>query len=128
MGISKILRKQVAKRAVFRCEYCKLKESDSYLSFEVERIIAQKHGGGNEISNLAYSCPRCNQYKGTDLTTFLGSYQNLIPLFNPRLQVWSENFKIENGLILPKTKIGEATIKLLKFNLSERVELRRLLG
>jgi len=128
MSISKLLRRQVAKRASFQCEYCKLNETDSFLSFEVEHIIAKKHGGGSEISNLAYACPQCNQYKGTDLTTFLGSYQNLVPLFNPRLQIWSENFEVKNGLIQPKSEIGEATIKLLKFNILERVELRKLLG
>lgn len=128
MSISKILRKQVAKRASFRCEYCQLSEISSYLSFEVEHIIAKKHGGGDEILNLAYACPQCNQYKGTDLTTFIGDYQNIVPLFNPRLQVWSENFEIQNGVILPKTEIGEATVKLLKLNTPERVELRKLLG
>ena len=128
MSISKILRKQVAKRASYQCEYCKLYESDSFLSFEVEHIIARKHGGGDEILNLAYACPQCNQYKGTDLTTFIGNYQNIVPLFNPRLQVWSENFEVRGGVIFAKSEVGEATIKLLKLNTPERIELRKLLG
>jgi 5-methylcytosine-specific restriction endonuclease McrA len=84
--ISAKLRKTVATRAGLCCEYCRLHEDDSFLPFEVEHIVSKKHGGGNELSNLAYACPQCNQHKGTDLVTFLESYADLITLFNPRTQ------------------------------------------
>lgn len=63
--ISKEIRIKVAERASFRCEYCKVHEEDSFLPFQVEHIISLKHGGGNEITNLALACPHCNQNKGT---------------------------------------------------------------
>lgn len=126
--ISKILRKQVVKRAGGCCEYCLINESDSFLPFEVEHIVAKKHGGGNEISNLAYACPHCNQHKGTDLTTFLKNYDNIVRIFNPRLQVWEDHFSMIQGEIIAVTETGEATIKLLKLNEEERVLLRNLLG
>ncbi|MBI5916353.1 MAG: HNH endonuclease [Bacteroidetes bacterium] len=121
------LRRLVAKRAGFRCEYCQLHESDSFLPFEIDHIISLKHGGGDETKNLAYACPHCNQYKGTDLTTFLKSYKDIVAIFNPREHDWQEHFDIEYGEILAKTKIAEATIKLLKLNEPERLIVRRLL-
>lgn len=68
---SEQLRLKVIERADFRCEYCKIHQDDMFISFEIDHIIAQKHGGGNEIENLAYACPHCNQHKGTDMVTFI---------------------------------------------------------
>ncbi len=121
------LRNLVAKRAEYRCEYCRLHESDSFLPFEIDHIISLKHGGGNELENLAYCCPHCNQYKGTDLTTFLSSYIDIQATFNPRLDKWEANFKGEEGEILAKTRTAAATIKLLRFNEPDRLILRKLL-
>lgn len=81
--VGKRTRQEVARRAGFRCEYCRIKEEDSFLSFQIDHIVGKKHGGGDEIDNLAPACPHCNQYKGADLTTFIGSYDNIIPLFHP---------------------------------------------
>jgi hypothetical protein len=125
--ISTSTRLFVAKRADFRCEYCRMHENDSFLPFEIDHIISVKHGGGNEPENLAYCCPHCNQNKGSDLTTFLKSYKDIVTIFNPREQIWTDNFTMEEGEILAKTRIGEATVKLLKLNDPERLILRRLL-
>jgi hypothetical protein len=102
-------------------------EEDSYLAFEIEHIISLKHGGGNESENLAYACPHCNQNKGSDLTTFLDSYENIVAIFNPRKQSWTDHFKIEEGEILPRSDTGRATIKLLKLNEPERLIHRKIL-
>lgn len=125
--IPKPLKRLVPKRANFRCEYCLVHEEDSYLAFEIEHIISLKHGGGNESENLAYACPHCNQNKGSDLTTFLDSYENIVAIFNPRKQSWTDHFKIEEGEILPRSDIGRATIKLLKLNEPERLIHRKIL-
>jgi hypothetical protein len=74
---------------------------------------------------LAHTCPICNNGKGSDLSTILNDEDKLIRLFHPRKDNWFEHFKIENGLILPQTEIGEATIKLLKLNDVNRI-LERL--
>ncbi|MBK9015845.1 MAG: HNH endonuclease [Saprospiraceae bacterium] len=121
------LRRLVAQRALFRCEYCRTHEEDSFLPFEIDHIISLKHGGGNEYENLAYACPHCNQHKGTDLTTFLKSYKDIVAIFNPREHEWQAHFDVEEGEILGKTRTAEATIKLLKLNEPERIILRRLL-
>jgi hypothetical protein len=46
-------------------------------------------------------------------------------LFNPRLDNWFEHFDTSEGLILPKSEIASATIKLLDLNNVNRI-LERL--
>jgi hypothetical protein len=118
----------VAKRANYCCEYCRLHERYMFLAFEIDHIISLKHGGGNELENLAYSCPHCNQYKGSDLTTFLESYDDIVQLYNPRKQIWSEHFETLNGEIIAKTRIGKATVKIFRFNDPDVLILRRELS
>ena len=98
-----------------------------FLTFEIDHIISLKHGGGNELSNLAYACPHCNQHKGSDLTTFLTTYDDIVPLFNPRKHKWSEHFEALNGEIISKSRIGQASIKIFRFNEPDLLILRRIL-
>jgi 5-methylcytosine-specific restriction endonuclease McrA len=125
--ISKAKRLKVAKRARYRCEYCCLHEDDLFLSFELDHIIAIKHGGSDDLENLAYACPHCNQHKGSDLVTVLDDSDEFVPLFNPRVLLWEEHFRVLEGEIIPKTNIGRATVKLLQFNSPDLLILRKLL-
>jgi hypothetical protein len=125
--ISKAKRLKVAKRARYRCEYCCLHEDDLFLSFELDHIIAIKHGGSDDLENLAYACPHCNQHKGSDLVTVLDDSDEFVPLFNPRVLLWEEHFRVIEGEIIPKTNIGRATVKLLQFNSPDLLILRKLL-
>jgi len=119
------LRRRVALRANFRCEYCRLPEVAAMVKFQVEHIISIKHGGKNTFENLAYACPICNSGKGTDLGTILDDDDIVVRFFNPRKHNWHDCFEIKEGLIWPKTSIGVATVKILDFNRLERV-LERL--
>jgi len=56
-------------RAGNRCEYCRLPEELSDVPFHVEHIVARQHQGGDELSNLALACDRCNLYKGPNLAS-----------------------------------------------------------
>jgi HNH endonuclease len=125
--ISDQKRRFVAERAKYCCEYCRVREVDTFIAFEVDHVISQKHGGGSEAENLAYACPQCNSHKGSDLTTYLDSYQDLVPLFNPRSQRWEDHFTALNGSIAALTRIGRATIKLLQLNDPERIIQRAIL-
>ncbi|MEK7257026.1 MAG: HNH endonuclease [Bacteroidota bacterium] len=117
----------VAERAGYRCEYCRVLEEDMFFVYQVEHIISRKHGGATELSNLAYACSICNPNKGTDLGTILPGSLRLIRLFHPRKDKWQNHFEVENGEILPKTKIGAATVKVLDLNHPDRIILRRVL-
>lgn len=125
-SISPELRKAVQELAKNRCEYCLISEEYSYASFEIDHIIALKHGGLGEVDNLANSCPICNKYKGSDVASYDPESGELTPLFNPRKDKWSIHFKIaNNGEIQPLTKVGRVTVKLLQLNKSERVKERK---
>jgi len=121
-------KKKVATRANFRCEYCLLAERVSFYSFHIEHIRSIKHGGTNELINLAYCCPDCNYYKGSDVGTFLHDSEILIQFFNPRNDNWEEHFELEDGAIHGKTDIGKATEKIFKFNEIERLIFRQQLA
>jgi len=119
------LRREVAERAGFRCEYCRLPEAIAMGRFQVEHIIAIKHHGLTVFENLAYACPVCNAHKGTDIGTVLEGNETTIPFFKPRKHDWLEHFEVNNGEILSKTLLGEATVKILEFNTLEQI-LERL--
>ncbi len=125
--IPEALRREVAIRAGYRCEYCRRPEVDSFIRYQSDHIISRKHGGRTELSNLAHTCPICNNAKGSDLATILDDEEKLIRLFHPRKDNWFDHFEVHEGEILHKTEIGEATIKLLKLNdidrILERVDL-----
>lgn len=122
------VRKKVIVRAGFRCEYCLLAEKVSFYSFHIEHIRSLKHGGGNESENLAYCCPDCNYYKGSDVGTFVHEEETLTRFFNPRKDSWKDHFDLDNGIIQGKTAIGEATARIFKFNEIDRVIFRQQLA
>jgi hypothetical protein len=115
------LRRLVCVRARYRCEYCLAPESLCFLSHQVDHIVAEKHGGLTEAENLALSCIACNQAKGSDLCSIDPKDGKLVPLFNPRTDLWPDHFEISGCLILPKTDIGRVTAKLLQFNAPQQV-------
>lgn len=86
------LRQLVIERAGGRCEYCPFPLAASYLAFEVEHIIAEKHGGATTPENLALACPHCNRHKGTDLGSLDPDSGLLTAFFNPRRDVWGDHF------------------------------------
>ncbi|MEI6535112.1 MAG: HNH endonuclease, partial [Verrucomicrobiaceae bacterium] len=59
--MTEAIKAQVRSRAAQRCEYCQLRQSNSPLAaLHVEHIIPRKHGGNDELSNLALACIDCN--------------------------------------------------------------------
>ncbi|MBW4485366.1 MAG: HNH endonuclease [Tildeniella torsiva UHER 1998/13D] len=77
--VSAALRKQVTERARDHCEYCRFPQSVTLLAFEMEHIIAEKHGGKTSLKNLALACPYCNRAKGTDLGSIDPETNQLTP-------------------------------------------------
>jgi len=50
------LRRQIARRAGQRCEYCLIHEEDTFFGCEVDHVVSRKHGGTTTLDNLAYAC------------------------------------------------------------------------
>ena len=118
------LRQLVAQRANGQCEYCQYPEALAYLPFQIDHIIAQKHGGPTIESNLAWSCYYCNSYKGPNLSGWLLESDQVVRLFHPRKDVWPDHFSWHGALVLPKSDVGHATIDVLEMNRPDVVELR----
>lgn len=94
---------------------------------EVDHVISRKHGGITDLSNLAFSCARCNRAKGTDVGSISRSTGAFVRLFNPRIERWQEHFTLEGAHIVGLTEIGQVTIQLLRLNDEERIVERAVL-
>ena len=126
--ISASLRREVRERARERCEYCLVAESQVFFPHEPDHLIARKHGGKTLSENLALACFDCNRFRGSNIASIDGVTQELVGLFNPRTQRWSEHFRLQGGRILPLTATGRVTEQILRLNLSVRVEVRERLA
>jgi hypothetical protein len=122
------LRAQVRRRAENRCEYCRLRqEHDRFHHFHVEHVIARKHGGADDLENLALACLQCNLHKGTNLTGRDPDTTDVTRLFDPRKDQWAEHFIRDGTRIVGKTPVGRTTAWVLQMNSDDRVELRAML-
>lgn len=120
--ISAALRRFVTERAQNRCEYCLIGADDVFLSHEIDHVIAEKHDGITESSNLALACFYCNTFKGSDLGSFDPLTREFSFLFHPRTQKWSDHFAIEQNNLIGTTPTGRTTIKLLRIAERELTE------
>jgi hypothetical protein len=93
----------------------------------MEHIIARQHGGETILSNCAWSCPRCNLFKGPNLAGIHEPTKKMVKLFHPRRMTWHRHFRWEGPLVVGRTSIGRATIEVLQMNEGDRVELRQSL-
>lgn len=119
--VSAALRQLVTQRAGNRCEYCLFPQKATLFTFEMEHIVAEKHGGATLADNLALACPYCNRAKGTDLGSIDPVTNKLTPFFNPRTQNWQEHFQLsDEAEIVPLTPEGRVTTNILQLNDSER--------
>lgn len=125
--VSLSLRRQIVERAGNRCEFCLLPGEVGFFPHEIDHVIAEKHGGKTELENLAYACWRCNRHKGTDLGSFDPETNLFSPLFNPRMQVWTEHFQFDGEEIIGLTSEGRTTVRLLRFNSDTRRAERAIL-
>jgi hypothetical protein len=119
-------RQLVAERANLLCEYCLIGEIDSFYGCQVDHVISRKHGGSSDAFNLAFACALCNRAKGSDIGS-VATGGEFVRFFNPRIELWSEHFWLDQAMIKPKTPIGEVTVLILGFNTSARVHEREIM-
>lgn len=122
------VRQQVRDRAGQRCEYCRLKQAhEPDRPFHVEHIIATCHRGGDGLDNLALACQWCNLLKGPNLTGLDPDTEQLVRLFHPRRDAWTDHFRMEGARIIGVSDVGRTTAWLLEMNSDDRLELRATL-
>lgn len=124
------LRRLVAERAAYRCEYCLIHQQGLVASHNVDHIIPLKHNGATVADNLALACADCNRNKGSDIAVIDLVDGTLMRLFNPRQDVWHEHFSLDGGEVIGLTKIGQGTVQLLMMNepwrISQRTNLQKI--
>jgi hypothetical protein len=121
------LRAQVIRRAKGRCEYCKVPQAADPNTFEIEHVIARQHKGPTQVDNLAVACASCNRFKGPNLSGIDPSSQQVVQLFHPRRDRWSEHFRASGPMIVGITPTGRATVEVLQVNSVLRIALRTTL-
>ena len=114
----------VWRRAGDRCEYCQMPQAADDATFEVDHVVARKHGGPSVASNLCLSCYHCNSHKGSDLSSLDPATRKLTPLFHPRRHKWTRHFRWQGAHLAGRTPVGRVTVRLLQINDEYRVELR----
>jgi hypothetical protein len=119
------LRRLVFERARGICEYCLIPQITVIISHQVDHVIAIKHGGLTVLWNLALSCVECNLRKGTDFATFDKETGEIVRLYNPRTQIWTDHFSLNGAVLTGLTQTGQATISLLQLNSPGRVAQRQ---
>jgi len=64
--------KKVVSRFGNCCEYCLAPADYAFDNpYHIDHIIAESHGGSNELDNLAHAYPMCNARKGSNLSTYI---------------------------------------------------------
>src|SRR2546427_10558065 len=119
--------KMIGQRAAGRCEYCRLPADCSEAPFQIDHIIALKHHGTDDQSNLALACYYCNSYKGSNIAGIDPLSGQLVRLFHPRVDEWQAHFAWAGPALQGLTAVGRATIDVLWVNHPAMVEIRRWL-
>jgi len=123
--VSPELRRSVEDRASSRCEYCGLaQQQEPFFRFHVDHVVGRQHGGMTAPQNLALACHFCNRHKGPNLSSIEPTTGIMVPLFNPRSDVWADHFERHADMIHGRTTIGRATVTLLCMNAANRRALR----
>jgi len=115
----------VKDRAAGRCEYCRMHQSLQGATFHVEHILPTAKGGLTELANLAWACPGCNLKKSDHTEVIDPMTGQIVRLFDPRRDVWSEHFSFEEFQIVPLTSIGRAMVEAFDLNHLRRQRIRR---
>ena len=127
-AVTATIKQQVFARANYRCEYCQTSHRLVVMPSTIEHVIPIALGGTDEPENLAAACYRSNEYKGAKTHALDVLTGEVVPLFNPRTQTWSEHFAWANGgtHIIGLSDSGRATVTALRLNNEYVVEARAL--
>lgn len=119
--------RQVWQRAAAGCEYCRLPSAFHPAPFQIDHIIARQHGGTSTLDNLALACIHCNRFKGPNIAGVDPETGQIVRLFHPRRDVWSEHFIWDGSKLQALTQIGRVTLSLLLINDPEVIAVRKAL-
>src|ERR1700704_368047 len=97
------LARQVWDRAGGICEYCRMAQKYNELTFEIDHIIPEQHGGLTVLLNLALACFACNHYRGPNLAGIDFKTGRIVRLFHPRRHQWHWHFRWDGPYLVGRT-------------------------
>ena len=119
---------EVRQRAGGVCEYCRLPEGFDLTPNQIDHIRPRKHGGGDELTNLCWTCLTCNLHKASDIAGYdPANPEKMTRLFHPRRDRWQRHFRWAGAVLEGRTAVGRTTIGVLQINRPDRVRLRSAL-
>ena len=89
--VSTAVRREIAERDRHRCAYCLSSEVLSGISLAIDHIVPVSAEGNSEPDNLCLACRSCNEFKGNQQVALDPISGELVSLFNPRQQLWSDH-------------------------------------
>lgn len=110
------LRRLAIQRSGDRCEYCGLSQAGQVATFHIDHIIPEIAGGATTADNLALACVSCSLRKGARQLLKDPETGEVVPIFNPRQQIWKEHFGWKGVEVVGLTAVGRATIEALSLN------------
>lgn len=121
------LRLQIETADRQRCCYCLTSEANSGIPMTYDHIQPRSKGGDTSFENICLACRSCNEFKGNLTQAIDPLTAELVPLFHPRQQQWSEHFvwSADGTRIEGLTVIGRATVVALRMNHSVIIAARR---
>jgi 5-methylcytosine-specific restriction endonuclease McrA len=124
--IPKALRERVSTQARHRCGYCLTAEAIVGTPMEIDHIIPRALGGPTVEDNLWLACSLCNDHKGDQIAAADPLTGEIVPLFNPRHEVWTTHFAwtADGERIVGLTPVGRATVVALHLNRPSLVTAR----
>lgn len=117
----------VWQRARARCKYWHMPSEFHPAPFQIDHIIARQHGGASEFDNLALACLRCNRYKRPNIAGIDPQTGEVVRLFDPRRDRWTEHFFWNGAELRARTAVGRVTLAVLAINDPELVARRKAL-
>ncbi len=125
MSFSSEQKRFVRQRAGNCREYCRVSPTGRLVGFQIDHIIAIKHGGTDSADNLCLARYDCNIYKGSNVAALDPLTGDASRLYHPRQQQWDEHFTINPDATLSGlTPEGRLTVLVLRLNDEERVKHR----
>jgi hypothetical protein len=97
---------------------------EPFFTYHIEHIIPRQHGGTDDESNRALACYHCNLHKGPNLSGIDPENGAIVPLFDPRTQRWSDHFEWRGIIVVGRTPVGRATVRVLAMNALARLNIR----
>ena len=125
--VSKELRERVSAHARRRCGYCLTAEAVVGAPMEIDHILPESLGGPTVEENLWLACSLCNDHKADRVAGFDAITGEIVRVFDPRRQVWTEHFRwtTAGDQIVGLTPCGRVTVRVLDMNRASLVHARR---